>query len=129
MLEDIVKPQIFDTDRFGHINFIAPSIWFDRSRTTIYQALSPNLIPEEIGVVVLKSDIVYHKEMHWESEVRVRTWVSRIGHKSFTVTQEAWQNGICCATGNIILCGFNFEKRTSALLSEHIKSVINRFCE
>ncbi len=129
MLVDRVKPQIFDTDRFGHINFIAPSIWFDRSRTTIYQALSPNLVPEEIGVVVLKADVVYHKEMRWESEVLIRTWISHIGHKSFTVTQEAWQNSVCCATSNVVLCAFDFENRTSTPLSERILSNITQFCE
>ncbi|MDO5579776.1 MAG: thioesterase family protein [Planctomycetia bacterium] len=121
-----ILPQIIDTDVYGHINYLAVSVWFDRARTSLYREFAPDLRPEGIGVVILKTEVLYKKELHWTEDVLIRTMIIHIGEKSFQVRQEAWQGGICCATGTVVFSGFDFVHRTSALIPDRIREVLNR---
>ena len=58
-----VTPQIADTDMQGHINFLAYSKWFDRVRTPIYRELDPTLNFKPHGMVVLKTEVTYLREV------------------------------------------------------------------
>jgi acyl-CoA thioester hydrolase len=59
--------------------------------------------------------------------VEIKTWITRIGTKSFTAYHEAWQQGRLCVKGNAVLVhyDFNLEKTTpipedkKKLLAEH----------
>lgn len=121
-----ILPQIIDTDVFGHVNYLAVSGWFDRARTVLYREFAPDLRPEQIGVVVLKTEVLYKKELLWTDDVLIRTMIVHIGTKSFHVRQEAWQKGICCACGTVVFSGFDFVHRASAPIPDRIREVLNR---
>jgi len=122
-----IRPQFRDTDAFGHVNYMSTQNWFDRARTDIYREFSAKMDPREIGLVILKVDVLYQKEIFPGNDVQIRSWVSRIGNKSFTITQEASQNNELCVTGNIVFCGIDLVRHISAPLSSRVREVLSRY--
>jgi len=122
-----VEPQIADTDMQGHINFLAYSSWFDRARTRLYKEISPDLNFKPHGLVVLKTEVVFLKEVYVHTDVELRAWVSVLGVKSFELTQECWQNGERCAVGKTIFCAFNFDDRKSEPLLDSFRAALEKY--
>ena len=42
---------------------------------------------------MVHSEFNYLKQIYYGYDVEVRTYISKIGKTSFTIFQEAWQNG------------------------------------
>ena len=122
-----VTPQIADTDMQGHINFLAYSKWFDRVRTPIYRELDPTLNFKPHGMVVLKTEITFLKEVYVQHDVDLRAWVSVLGNKSFEMTQECRQNGELCAVGKTIFCAFNFDEHKSEPIPDAFRAVLEKY--
>jgi acyl-CoA thioester hydrolase len=57
-------------------------------------------------------------------EVEIRTTLSRIGVKSFTVYHEAWQQGRLCVRGHAVVVYFDFKTKESVPIPEHIKKLL-----
>lgn len=122
-----LTPQFADTDMQGHVNFLAYSKWFDRVRTPIYRELDPTLNFSPHGMVVLKTEMTFLKEVSVTSDVQIRTWVSLLGNKSLEVTQDVWQEGVRRAVGKTIFCGFNFETHSSEPISDEFRAVFEKY--
>ena len=122
-----VAPQVADTDMQGHVNFLAYSKWFDRVRTPIYRELDPTLQFNPHGMVVLKTELTFLHEVVVTSDVSIRTWVSLLGNKSLELTQDVWQDGVRCAIGKTVFCGFNFEKHASESLNDAFRAVFEKY--
>ena len=122
-----LTPQIPDSDMQGHVNFIAYSKWFDRVRTPIYRELDPTLEFNPHGMVVLKTELTFLHEVSITSDVSIRTWVSLLGNKSLELTQDVWQEGVRCAVGKTIFCGFNFARHESEPLTDAFRAVLEKY--
>lgn len=122
-----IEPQVYDSDFQGHTNFLSVSLWFDRARTALYREFEPNLNFREHGLVILKTEVTYVKEIWLARPVEVRTWTSVVGTKSFEITQEAWQDGEVCAVGKTIFCGFDFTVHKSEPISPEFRAVLEKF--
>lgn len=122
-----VAPQVADTDMQGHVNFLAYSKWFDRVRTPIYRELDPTLQFNPHGMVVLKTELTFLHEVVVTSDVSIRTWVSLLGNKSLELTQDVWQDGVRCAIGKTVFCGFNFEEHASEPLNDAFRAVFEKY--
>ncbi|MDR2542632.1 MAG: acyl-CoA thioesterase, partial [Treponema sp.] len=72
----------------------------------------------------------YLSQIYFRYEVTIKTWVSKIGTRSFTVYHEAWQEGKVCVKGNAVLVHYDFNKEESTpipddkrkLLEEHLST-------
>ncbi len=122
-----ISPQIADTDMQGHINFLAYSAWFDRARTRIYKEISPDLAFRPHGMVVLKTEVTFLKEVYVQHDVEIRSWISVLGNKSFEMTQECWQQGERCAVGKTIFCAFNFDEHKSEPIQDSFRAVLEKY--
>ena len=49
-------------------------------------------------------------QIYFHEEVLVRTWVDRIGNKSFTLYEEIWQGERRCAKGLATYVYFSYEE-------------------
>ncbi|MBP5621017.1 MAG: acyl-CoA thioesterase [Thermoguttaceae bacterium] len=122
-----LTPQVADSDMQGHVNFIAYSKWFDRVRTPIYRELDPTLEFNPHGMVVLKTELTFLHEVAITSDVSIRTWVSLLGVKSVELTQDVWQDGVRCAIGKTVFCGFNFARHESEPLNDAFRAVLEKY--
>jgi acyl-CoA thioester hydrolase len=57
-------------------------------------------------------------QLYFKYEVEIRTWITRIGSKSFTVYHEAWQEGRLCVRGSAVLVHYDFNTEKSTPIPE-----------
>jgi acyl-CoA thioester hydrolase len=125
-----VTPRFGDIDMLGHINNIIPSHWFELARTPIMKIFDPELklTRETFQIIMAHTEYDFIDQIFFQYEVEVKTWISKIGNKSFTVYHEAWQQGRLCVKGKAIIVHYDFAtKQTTSipddkrkLLAEHL---------
>ena len=125
-----VQPRFGDLDALGHINNTVPSVWFETGRTSILKIFDPELSIDKktFPLIMAHADYDYIDQLYIRNEVEIKSWVSRIGTKSFTIYHEAWQENRLCVKGNAVIVhyDFNIEKSTpipedkKKLLEEHL---------
>jgi len=132
MLSITVTPRFGDIDILGHINNIVPAQWFELGRTAVMRFFDPELklTKETFTLIMAHSEYDFVDQMFLK-EVEIKTWISRIGTKSFTVYHEAWQEGRLCVKGNAVIVHYDFKIKKSTpipddkkkLLEQHLKDV------
>ena len=110
-----VSPRFGDVDVLGHINNTAPAIWFEQARNPFFRFFSPDLVISHNTwpLIMAHTDFDFVDELFFGHDVEIRTYVSRIGTKSFTLYHEAWQREKMCVKGNAVIVYYNFITRQS----------------
>ena len=126
-----VTPRFGDMDALCHINNTVPAVWFELARNPFIRIFDPELklVKENFHLIMVHTDYDFIKQLYFQYDVEIRTWVTRIGTKSFTVFHEAWQQQRLCVKGTAVMVHFNFitEKSTpipedkKKILAEHLK--------
>lgn len=128
-----IQPQVADTNMSRQIDYLAFSRWCDRARTRFYEELFPCFESFPHGCVVVNATVDYLLPMRVDDRVEVRTWTSRIGTKSFELTQEIWTTSADAPTPKrtavsvIVFCAMNFITHKSEPLSEHFRTVLQKY--
>jgi acyl-CoA thioester hydrolase len=120
MFSATVSPRFGDVDGLGHINNTALAGWFEMGRNSLYRIFEPNLCitHETWPLIMAHADYDFIDKLFFQYDVEIRRFISRIGSKSFTVYQEAWQEGRLCVKGNVVLVYYDFLKNQSVPLPE-----------
>ena len=118
MFTTIIQPKSGDTDRLGHINNAALALWFETARNPIIRIFVPdlNFTMEAFPFIVAHTDFNFTDQLLVQHEIEVRTWVSHIGSKSFTVHHQVWQKERLCATGSAVIVHYDFNTKQSTPL-------------
>jgi acyl-CoA thioester hydrolase len=105
-----VSPRFGDVDVLGHINNTVIAVWFEQARNPLFRMFSPNLdiSHETWPLIMAHTDFDFVGELFFRADVEIRTVVSHIGTKSFTLYHEAWQEGRLCAKGSAVVVYYNF---------------------
>jgi acyl-CoA thioester hydrolase len=105
-----ITPRFGDMDVLGHINNTVLPIWFEQARNPLFKIFSLDLDirPETWPLIMAHMDFDFVGELFFRADVEIRTIVSRIGTKSFTLYHEAWQEGRLCVKGNVIIVYYDF---------------------
>ena len=115
MFKMTIIPRFGDTDALGHINNTAAAAWFETARRPLFELFCPGLVfsIETFPFILAHADYDFVGELFFRHEVEIRTWIARIGTKSFTIRHEAWQEGRLGVKGNAVVTCFDFvNKRT-----------------
>ena len=113
MLSTSVTPRFGDIDGLRHINNTKLPEWFELARMPLYRIFHPDLNFDGWGLIMARIAVDFTAQMTFDKDVEIRTWVSRIGRSSFTVTQEAWQDGVVGARGEAVVVHYDFANRKS----------------
>jgi acyl-CoA thioester hydrolase len=70
------------------------------------------------------TDYDFLDELFFQYEVEIRTVVSRIGTKSFTLIHEAWQQGRLCSRGSAVVVHYDFNIKQSTPIPEDKKKLL-----
>ncbi|MDR2343418.1 MAG: acyl-CoA thioesterase [Spirochaetaceae bacterium] len=128
MFSVTISPRVGETDALGHINNCAIPAWFEHGRTPLFRIFDPNLdfTRETWRLVMVHSDYDYVNQLFCNSNVEVKTWISRIGGKSFSIGHEAWQGGRLCVKGGVTLVYYNFITQMSEPIPTGIREQLER---
>ncbi|MDR0313371.1 MAG: acyl-CoA thioesterase [Treponema sp.] len=121
-----VTPRFGDVDVLGHINNTAPAIWFEQARNPFFRIFSPDLVIslDTWPLIMAHTDFDFVDELRFGHDIEIRTGISRIGTKSFTIYHEAWQQGKLCVKGNAVIVYFDFNTRQSRPIPEDKKQLL-----
>jgi len=67
------------------------------------------------------TDYDFVGQMFFGYDVEIRSGVSRIGTKSFTVYHEAWQKDQLCVKGNAVIVYYDFKAGQTVPIPDNIK--------
>jgi acyl-CoA thioester hydrolase len=126
MFTTTVRARFGDMDALGHINNTVPAVWFELARNPLIQMFDPELelTREAFPLIMAHTDYDYVSQLYFQYEVEIKTWISRIGTKSFTVHHEAWQQGRLCVKGNAAVVYYDFQNERSAVIPEDKKKLL-----
>jgi len=127
MFRITVNPRFGDIDFLGHVNNSVPSFWFELGRTPILKFFDPelNVDRKNFPLIIAHTEYDFLYQLYLKYEVEVKTWISRIGTKSFTVSHEAWQDGRLCVKGNAVLVHYDFNTGQTTPIPEDKKELLS----
>ncbi|MEL6426618.1 MAG: thioesterase family protein [Pseudomonadota bacterium] len=124
MFRTPITPRVAETDGAGHINNTVVPVWFEAGRRDIFRLLSPRLSFDDWHVAVATMTVDYLAQIYFAEEAEVRTWVERIGTKSFTLYEEIWQGERHCAKGTVTYVCFDYAAQRSVPVPEHVRAAL-----
>jgi acyl-CoA thioester hydrolase len=122
-----VTPRFGDMDMLGHINNNVPALWFELAREPFFRIFSPDMKIdlETWPLIMAHTDYDFTGEMFLGHEVEIRTFVRKIGTKSFTVSHEAWQRDKLCVKGNAVIVYYDFMTKQSVPIPGNIREILS----
>ena len=106
-----IEPAFYDTDALGHINNTRLPAWFELARNDLFRLFTPDLDPRQWRLIMARMEVDFRAELYYGSDIEIRTYLSRLGNSSFTVTQEAWQEGKLTNVGHTVLVQFDHQAK------------------
>jgi len=121
-----VKPRFGDLDALGHVNNTVPALWFETGRNPILEIFDPELTinKKTFPLIIAHIDYDFIDQLFLKHDVEIRTYISKIGTKSFTVYQEAWQQGRLCVKGNTVIVHYDFNIEVTTPIPEDKKKLL-----
>jgi len=137
MFEIKVTPRFGDVDGLRHINNCVIPQWFELGRAPFFQFFNPDMNLENWNLIMARISVDFHSQLRLGADVTIRTAVKKVGTSSFTVYQEAWQNGVLGASGEAVVVHFNFVRQKTApippeakeQLKQHLVTAARPACE
>jgi acyl-CoA thioester hydrolase len=123
-----VTPRFGDIDGLGHVNNVVLAGWFELARNPLFRIFEPNLdlSHDKWPLIMAHTDYDFTDQIFFQYDVELRTYVARIGTKSFTVYHEAWQEGRLCTKGTAVVVYFDFIKNESIPIPEEKKNFLTK---
>ncbi len=121
MIETPIIPRVSETDGAGHINNTVIPIWFEGGRTEIFRVLTPDLDFKNWRVALVNMNVDYLAQTYFQDPAVVRTWVDKVGTKSFSLYEELWQGARLCAKGTATYVYFNYDDQEAKPVPENVR--------
>lgn len=124
MYKTMITPRMSETNGTGHISNTALPVWFEAARDTIYKLFNPTGDMRTFPLIIVSMQIDFQRQLYFGEDVEVRGWVERIGRTSFTLYEEAYQNGQVCAAGRAAYVYFDYEAQQSCPIHDDIRQAL-----
>jgi len=121
-----IMPGFSDSDALGHINNTKLPIWFEYARDPIFKIFNPDFNLKKWPLILARITVDFQEQIYLDSEIEIRTYISKLGNSSFIVTQQAWQNGQCAATGEATMVFFDYELKKSKPITGDIRAELQQ---
>ena len=82
------------------------------------------LSKKNFPLIIAHTDYDYTGQLYLKFAVEIKTWISRIGTKSFTIYHEAWQQGRLGVKGNAVIVYYDFNIEKSMPIPEDKKQLL-----
>ena len=129
MFNHEIEPRFNDTDALGHISNTAFPVWFEQARMPIFRIFNPALQMNDWPLILARLEIDFKAQSYWAMQVNICTFTGRIGNSSFSVIQQAWQDGTEVARGVAVMIHFDYETGTSQPIPEAIRKKLAEHTE
>ena len=122
MFEQTISPRFSETDALGHINNTVIPIWFEQARRPVFEIFTPDLDPKKWCLIIARVEVDFVGELHYGSNVTVRTSIDSIGNSSFRVFQEVWQKDKVRVKGVATLVHYDYRGQQSRPIPDQVRN-------
>ena len=128
MQEIKVQARFGETDALGHINNTSYFIYLEEARIRFFESLGFTMQLNDWKFILASTKCDFVSQGYFDQILTVRTYVSRIGSKSFQLEHDivCSQTNDLIAKGNAIIVYYDFKNQKSKelpdLLKEGLKS-------
>lgn len=126
MLTITISPRFGDVDGFRHINNTRLPEWFESGRMPLYRIFQPQMDLDQLNLIIARITVDFQSQMFMQPDVEIRTWIKRVGNSSFTVYQEAWQQGRLGASGETVVVHYDFAAGHSLPIPGDIRPLLEQ---
>jgi acyl-CoA thioester hydrolase len=140
MFKTMIEPRAGDIDFLGHVNNCVLASWFECARNQVFDLFrtpeQKTHISRSSGwpFIMAHSEYDFRKQIYFMPPVEVRSYIEKIGTKSFTIYHQAWQEDgqgtpQLCVEGRVVIVYYDHEAQASrprpdvkrALLMQHLR--------
>lgn len=123
MFIDYVTPRFGNIDGLKHVNNTVIAEWFEIGRNGIFRYFTPdlNLSYEKWKLIMVRTEFDFVSQIFFGQDVKIRTYLLKIGNSSFTTGHEAWQDEKLKAKGKAILVHYDFIEKKSEPIPDEIR--------
>ena len=127
--EHLVQLRWSDPDLYGHVNHARALSLLEDARLALADETPGRDRARPADVILARLEVDYLRQLHHRVGERlvVRSWVTRLGTKSFTVRQELVQDDAVAIRADCILVVFDVAADTSRPLSEGERAFWGRY--
>ena len=121
--ETSLKTRYSESDMMGHINNTHYFGYLEVARADFYHdtGIIRDGEPGKFAIASVRCD--YLRPLYPRQTVRIRTWITRIGNKSFTMRHEMLtEDGAVAARAESVLVRYDKDAKASLPLDEEIAS-------
>ena len=116
-----ITPRFSETDMLGHISNTTLPIWFEGAREGFFRRIHPAMTTHDWPLILARIELDLKAQLHIGSEVTLKTSVEKIGSKSITVYQEAWQNQQLAAVARTVMVYFDYSEQCSKVIPDDVR--------
>lgn len=124
MFTRTIEPAFYDTDALGHINNTRLPAWFELARNDLFRLFTPDLNPQAWRLIMARMEVDYRAELFYGHDIELRTYLTRLGKSSFTVTQEARQHGKLTNVGHTVLVQYDHQAKCTVPIEGELREAL-----
>ncbi|MCZ2857204.1 acyl-CoA thioesterase [Blastococcus sp. VKM Ac-2987] len=123
--EHPVRLRWSDPDMLGHVNHARALSLLEDARLALGDDHAGG------GLILARLEVDYLRQLYYRvgEELCVRSWVTRLGTKSFTLRQELAQDGEVAIRADAVLVVFDFAANASRAMTDSERAHWTRYLE
>lgn len=121
-----------ETDAGGHVSNTSYFLYYEEGRTRFFELIGMGpLSRKDVNFIVARTECDFVAQAYASERLSVRTAISAIGNKSFTMVHEIRhsETGALIAQGRAVIVCFNYEKQESISIPAEIRSQLEKYLE
>jgi acyl-CoA thioester hydrolase len=122
--EHLVQLRWSDPDSLGHINHARALSLLEDARLAMAEEVQGG-----VGLILARLEVDYLRQLYYRTGERlcVRSVVTRLGAKSFTVRQELIQDDEVAIRADVVMVLFDFATDTSRAMTDQERQFWSRY--
>lgn len=115
--ETAIQIRFVDLDQFGHVNNAIYLSYLEVSRLPYFDTIIGTIDWLNEGIILAKAEIDYKIPILLKDQLKIKTWCSRMGSKSFDLSYSILKTennqDVEVATARTVMVCFNYVKQIS----------------
>ena len=115
------KIRYADTDRQGHVNNAVFVTFFETGRVEILYDPDYPLMSAGSEFVIASLNLAFKGEIHWPGEVKIGSYIKKLGNSSIHIGQVIFQTERCVAEAESVVVQIDQTTRKASPLSREAR--------
>jgi acyl-CoA thioester hydrolase len=121
------KIRYADTDRQGHVNNAVYATFLETGRAELLYNPEQPLMSDGGEFVIASLNLAFEGELHWPGEVKIGTYIRRLGNSSIHIGQALFQGEHRVAEAETVVVQVDQSTRKAMPLSQDARVRLGEF--